>query len=521
MPWLRRSGVHLLVGALGIAALMATLVLIVAFVRIDTSYALVSRATSRSTPLAYRVTGMWSTMGGSLLLWVTLQSLLAVRALRHSTKQAALLGAAAVAVAAVMVLRANPFAAARNPGYDGVGLTPILRHWAMVVHPPLLYGGLVATSIPWAAAAAGRPLSTTRRPLLVAWVLLSASLMLGAIWAYGEAGWGGYWGWDPVENIGLIPWLAITVSLHLPPHANRAKTLAATSPFVLAITGTAISRSDLAGSVHAFAAQRSVGTSLLVVAALCAVTALIAVLRTAPTEQNAERWTWWSLAPVVVVGAAALVVASGTFAPAVWQIGGFGKATVAPSFFRRLGAPVLLIGVFALVFATNHWRRRATSVIAHSGVLILSFGIAASALGTQVVTTLKLNEPTRIARATLTLRELTTYELASGVLRTSATIERTGPLRSATVRPAIDVYPDGQILSEPDVAWGAVDLHGILRRTATIDGQPVAVVEILIRPFVVTVWTGAFLIALSGILAAGRPRLRPISAVSDPNRLLN
>ena len=121
-----------------------------------------------------------------------------------------------------MLFGANPFDRLSPVPAEGVGLNPLLRHPAMAIHPPMLYSGYVLWSIPFAFAIGAlvtRRLDAswirqTRRFALVAWVFLSIGILLGARWSYSELGWGGYWGWDPVENASLMPWLAGTAFLH-------------------------------------------------------------------------------------------------------------------------------------------------------------------------------------------------------------------------------------------------------------------------------------------------------------------
>src|SRR5437667_462595 len=134
----------------------------------------------------------------------------------------ALLTAAYAAFAALLVFKVSPFTRIAHPPAEGAGLNPLLRHPSMMFHPPMLYSGYVGFAIPFAfaigALAARRVdaewIRATRRFSLVAWTFLSLGILLGARWSYSELGWGGYWGWDPVENASLMPWLVGTAFLH-------------------------------------------------------------------------------------------------------------------------------------------------------------------------------------------------------------------------------------------------------------------------------------------------------------------
>src|SRR5512136_2421030 len=159
---------------------------------------------------------------------------------------------------------------------DGRGLNPLLQYWAMVIHPPILYLGFIGFVVPFAFATAAlitRQLGdswirTTRRWTLVTWLFLGTGLLLGGKWAYVELGWGGYWGWDPVENSSLMPWLTGTAFLHSVIIQERKGMLKVWNvilvlvTYVLGIFGTFITRSGVVSSVHAFA-ESSLGKFLI------------------------------------------------------------------------------------------------------------------------------------------------------------------------------------------------------------------------------------------------------------------
>ncbi|MET0972423.1 MAG: cytochrome c biogenesis protein CcsA, partial [Thermoleophilaceae bacterium] len=201
-----------------------------AFLRSDFSFALVAEGSSTDTPTFYKVTALWATQDGSLLLWVTLLSLFSTtvlfltrRSLRDIAPYAtAVLGVIAAFFLLLMVGWENPFDTLASPPAEGAGLNPLLRHPAMMIHPPMLYKCNVGFSIPYAFAIGALAtrrvdaewIRATRRFALIAWALLGFGLLLGARWSYTELGWGGYWAWDPVENAALMPWLVGTAFLH-------------------------------------------------------------------------------------------------------------------------------------------------------------------------------------------------------------------------------------------------------------------------------------------------------------------
>ena len=171
----------------------------------------------------------------------------------------------------------NPFTTLANPPAEGAGLNPLLRHPAMMIHPPMLYTGYVGFAIPFAFAIGALItrhtgadwIRATRRFALVAWTFLGTGILLGALWSYSELGWGGYWAWDPVENASLMPWLVGTAFLHSIMVQEKRGMLKIwnvsliIATFVLALLGTFLVRSGILESIHAFGAS-TIGVQFLV-----------------------------------------------------------------------------------------------------------------------------------------------------------------------------------------------------------------------------------------------------------------
>ena len=159
---------------------------------------------------------------------------------------------------------------------DGKGLNPLLQYWTMVIHPPILYLGYVGFTVPFAFAMASlitrqkgeEWIHTTRRWSIVTWFFQSTGILLGAGWAYAVLGWGGYWGWDPVENASLLPWLTSTAFLHSVMMQEKKgmmkvwNMVLVAATFFLCIFGTTLTRTGIVSSVHAFA-QSPIGDLFL------------------------------------------------------------------------------------------------------------------------------------------------------------------------------------------------------------------------------------------------------------------
>ncbi len=280
-----------------VALLVSTVALEVALLTQQYQIHYIWSVSNPSMPTIYRVTALWGSQAGSLLFWSFLMSGFSAVAiwLNWNTNRRLMPYAIAYMMAVLVFFLGlslfieNPFtrywivngevantalipAGAVEPSYASLaesarGLNPLLRHFGMAIHPPLLYLGFVGFVIPFAfamAALASGDLSTnwikaTRRWTLVAWLFLSLGLLLGGRWAYDVLGWGGYWGWDPVENAAFLPWLTGTALLHSVMIQEKRGMLKTWNMFLIigtfsaVIFGTFATRSGLVESVHSFA----------------------------------------------------------------------------------------------------------------------------------------------------------------------------------------------------------------------------------------------------------------------------
>jgi len=385
---------------------LAFAILEAAYLRSDFSFALVEESSSTDTPTFYKVTGMWSTQDGSLLLWALLLSLfssvvlfLTRRSLREITPYAtAVLGTVAAFFLLLMVAWENPFttvAAAMVPP-EGRGLNPLLRHPAMMIHPPMLYTGYVGFTIPFAFAVGALVtrrtgadwIRATRRFALVAWTFLGTGILLGALWSYTELGWGGYWAWDPVENAALMPWLVGTAFLHsiiVQEKRGMLKVwnvslIAAT--FVLALLGTFLVRSGILSSIHAFGAS-TVGPQFLAFIGLVVLGSVVLVLsrldslRTeARLDSLVSREAFFLLNNLVLV-ALALVILWGTFFPLISEALSGREASVGPPWFNSITTPLALVLVLlAGVGPVLAWRRATWAGVRRVLVAPVAFALA-------------------------------------------------------------------------------------------------------------------------------------------------
>jgi cytochrome c-type biogenesis protein CcmF len=243
----------------------------------DYSVSYILHHTNRDLNTAYKFSALWSGQEGSLLLWAWLLSAYGfVLRMRHkvdvrlSAFASTILAGIQVFFLLLLNFAAPPFAIQPGPvAQDGFGLNPLLQYPEMVIHPPMLYLGYVGFSVPFAFALGAlmmrypgeKWIHITRRWTMVTWLFLTCGIFLGAHWAYSVLGWGGYWGWDPVENASLMPWLTGTAFLHsvmMQEKRGMMKTWNVWlifSTFLLTILGTLLTRSGIVSSVHAFASS--------------------------------------------------------------------------------------------------------------------------------------------------------------------------------------------------------------------------------------------------------------------------
>jgi cytochrome c-type biogenesis protein CcmF len=376
-----RRSVYGLAGILTVAFA----VLEIAFLRNDFSFNTVADTSSATTPLFYRAAAVWSSQEGSLLLWAWLLSLWSSLALFLTRGRLREVSAYATAIllgfggffVSLMVFYATPFATTSPAPAEGVGLDPLLRHPSMMIHPPMLYSGYTLCTIPLAfgmgALLARRVdaewLRVVRRFALAAWLFLGVGILLGARWSYAELGWGGYWGWDAVENASLMPWLTGTAFLHsLMIQEKRGMLKVWNVSLVLAtgtlaIMGTFLVRSGILNSIHAFGGATLGVPFLVLIAALITGSIYLVVSRREllRSEHRIERLLSREsafLANNVVLVGLCFVIFWGTYFPLISEALTGQAASVGPPWFDRYTVPLALILVLlAGIGPVIAWRR--------------------------------------------------------------------------------------------------------------------------------------------------------------------
>ena len=364
-----------------LGAIVAVVAMERALITRDFSVEFVHDNGSSRTPWLFNIATLWSALEGSILLWALVLGGFTVHVARKFRRRLEdpLVGWALLTMFVVctfffvlMLGPANPFTTVDVPaGYDGPGPNPLLQeHVLMAFHPPMLYLGYVGFTVPFAFAVAalvtGRLgegwLVETRRATLVAWGFLTGGILLGAWWSYEVLGWGGYWGWDPVENASLLPWLTGTAYLHSVMVQERRGMLRVwnlsllCATFSLTILGTFLTRSGVAESVHAFS-DGDVGIWLLSFFALIVAVTLGLIgwrgdrLRAPGRIDSPLSREGAFLANNVLFAAFAFVVLLGTVFPLLVEAIDGSALTVGPPYFDRMTIPIGLALLFLMAIA--------------------------------------------------------------------------------------------------------------------------------------------------------------------------
>jgi cytochrome c-type biogenesis protein CcmF len=405
----RRAGI-----ATFAAVLLASMVLVMAAFRDDFSIAYIFHHSNHDLPGPYKFATLWSGQEGSLLFWSLLLAAYGfVLRLRHKTDQR-LFAYASVVIAAVQIFfllllnfAAHPFAVMQGElPPDGNGLNPLLQYPEMVIHPPMLYLGYVGFTIPFAFAFGAlimrypgeKWIHITRRWTMVTWGFLTVGIFLGAHWAYSVLGWGGYWGWDPVENASLMPWLTGTAFLHSVMMQEKRGMLKiwnmwlVFATFWLAILGTFLTRSGVISSVHAFA-QSSIGGWFLWFLALSAATFAFFFVKNKShlrsehkLESLVSRESSFLFNNLLLL-LACFTVLWGTWFPKISELVQNTKVTVGAPFYNSVAVPVaLLLLLLTAVGPLLAWRKTSLESLKRNffwpavgalavGILMMIFGV--------------------------------------------------------------------------------------------------------------------------------------------------
>jgi cytochrome c-type biogenesis protein CcmF len=375
----------------------------------------VADSTSRSLGWQFKLSALWASQAGSLLLWAWMLSCCAAIVVRLNRARNRELMPVVVAVlmgtgaffTGVLTFVTSPFETLATVPSDGRGLNPLLQNPYMVIHPPMLYVGYVTLAVPFAFAIAALVtgkldtawITSVRRWTIVSWLFLGIGILLGARWAYQELGWGGYWAWDPVENAAFMPWLAATAFLHSVMVQERRGMLKVwnmslvTLSFSLALFGTFLTRSGVLQSVHAFG-ESTLGPYFLafiatvLVGSVALIVARLPLLRSQHSlESYLSREAIFLFNNLLLIGLA-FAVFWGTVFPIISEAVQGTKRVVGQPYFNQVTLPIglallVLTGVGPLVAwrkaSPAQLRRRFAVPLAVAAVAAVLLGVVTDA----------------------------------------------------------------------------------------------------------------------------------------------
>lgn len=357
---------------------IAFLALLHAYALSDFSVLNVAKNSNTMKPLLYKIGALWGNHEGSMILWLwTMCGWGAAFALyaRHQAKRKAdealdaqmvtvalaIQGALVAGFSLFVLLTSNPFLRLDPAPREGLDLNPVLQDPLLIGHPPFLYIGVTGFALVFsyalAALVVGKVDARFARQLrpwtMASWTLLTCGITMGSFWAYYELGWGGFWFWDPVENISLLPWLATSALLHCLRALERRGSLPVWTlllslvPFILVVMGTFLVRSGLLTSVHAFAADPMRGIFLLALTVAMVASALTLYALRAPKMQTGAVFGWWSRDFAVLVNnifmcVALVTVFLGTVYPIIMASLDMASVSVGAPYYIAVFTPMLL-----------------------------------------------------------------------------------------------------------------------------------------------------------------------------------
>ena len=515
----------------------ALLLLGYAFLTNDFSIAYVANHSNRSLPDFYKVSAIWGSHEGSMLLWIwticawsLCYGIVSRDDANFKSKVfAAILGIIGL-LGLFLIFTSNPFA--RNlPFYplDGKDLNPILQDIGMIFHPPLLFLGYAGLSLVFCLGIAGlvkgkllsQEVSSLTTVSVITWLFLTAGNMLGSWWAYNELGWGGWWFWDPVENASLLPWLSATALLHsLSLTRQRGifrhwSLLLAIVTLMLSLLGTLIVRSGILVSVHAFALDNVRAVPLFSLFALISLASLALYGWRARDGGPAVRFSGLSremliLATLLLFCAVLLIVLVGTLYPMIYGLLGWGRLSVGAPYFNRATLPFGLLMLVVIVLATfvSGKREQLPALLAHAGVLLFAAGIVVSSVSRQEIS-LNLQPGQQVTLAGYTFR----FERLDLQARGNYTSEKAivalfdHQQRIGELTPERRFYEARrQQMMEPSIRWNGIhDWYAVMGEKTGPDRYAF---RLYVQSGVRWIWGGGLLMIAGALLSGWRGRKR-------------
>ena len=385
---------------------LSFLSLVYSFIISDFSNETVYNNSHTTKPLFYKISGTWGNHEGSLLLWLLVLTLFIFLFIFKTKNQPTKYKLLTLFFQQIIILgfflflllTSSPFNFLFPTPNEGLGLNPILQDPALAIHPPILYLGYVGSSIIFSASLAALVQKNInanwanhiKKWIFAAWIFLTLGIMLGSIWAYYELGWGGFWFWDPVENVSLMPWLCLTALLHTIVVLEKRLILQSwtiilsIATFTFSMSGTFLVRSGILNSVHTFANDPERGIFILIFLFVLISLSLIIFFFYQTKELSEKKIFWLSKETAILINNWFMmyflsVVLIGTTYPIFLEVITNEKISVGPPFYHKLFIPFLIpFLIFMAIGPKLKWIKQDYKKIKiqQFGFFILSFLIA-------------------------------------------------------------------------------------------------------------------------------------------------
>ena len=392
-----------------IMVLLSFFSLIYAFLISDFSNEIVYNNSHTTKPLFYKISGTWGNHEGSLLLWLLVLTIFLFVFFIHSKKLSNKYRLLTVLFQEIIILgfllfilfTSNPFSILFPIPKEGNGLNPILQDPALAIHPPILYLGYVGTSIIFSSSLSALITgidnkiwsSHIKKWIMVSWIFLTLGIMLGSIWAYYELGWGGFWFWDPVENVSLMPWFCLTALFHTIIVLEKRRIfhswaiILSIATFSLSMSGTFLVRSGILNSIHTFANDPSRGVFILCFLFLLIFSAIfIFFIYKKNISENSYKPYLISKETSILVNNLFMmfflsVVLIGTVYPIFLEVINDAKISIGPPFYHKLILPLLIPFLFFMAIGPNiKWIKDPVNKINFQQLILLIISIFLSFL---------------------------------------------------------------------------------------------------------------------------------------------
>ncbi len=393
------------------------LTLLIAFINSDFSNLAVYNNSHTTKPLFYKISGAWGNHEGSLLLWLLVLSVFILIFFFKSKKLLKSFRFLTIFFQQLIIsgfllfilFTSNPFQLIIPTPIEGLGLNPILQDPALAIHPPILYLGYVGSSIVFSSSLSALVCSYVNKEwandlkkwTLISWIFLTIGIMLGSIWAYYELGWGGFWFWDPVENVSLMPWFCLTALLHCTSVLEKRSNLQswtiilALSTFILSMSGTFLVRSGILNSVHTFANDPERGVFVLIFLTILIFLSLIIYFKYNNFEKFNKSFFLSKETAIIINNWFMMyflsVVLIGTIYPIFLEAITSEKISVGPPYFNQLMIPFLIPFLFIMALGPKlNWIKnkkietKLTKIILFVISILISYLIAKN-FNTQVL----------------------------------------------------------------------------------------------------------------------------------------